>query len=132
MATAADLVIVDADNTTPITYALVSASGGDKSPAVWRSTAVGASAAQKPTFTVVARSNGTGTGRRVDMQFVYPYVVTGSDGIPRVQDKFISNVSAIVPLGMSDAALAHAAAQFCHIIPLPMPFLALTGGYAPT
>jgi len=132
MAQAADIVVKDADNTTDVTYALVAASGGDKSPAIWRSNALGTAANQKPTLTMSSRPNGAGTARRVDIQFAYPYTVTGTDGISRVQDKFISNMSAVVPLGIPDSVLAHAAAQFGHLNNHPAIYFALVSGYAAT
>ena len=132
MSTISNISVKDSDGTTDIVYAPVAASGGDKSPAVWLSTAVGSAAAFKPSIQISSRNNGTNSARRVEITATYPSIVTGSDGIPRVVDKFILTATAILPKAMSDADLRHATTQFTNMFYTPMVQGSVATGYAPT
>lgn len=107
----ANLTIKKKDGVTDILWTAVQPSGGDRSPSVWRSLTVGTMTLARPEFRLVARANGTGSARRVESLFVYPYVITGADGKPYVADKFIFSGSGLAPAGMPDTDVGEAAYQ---------------------
>lgn len=112
----ANLVVKKNDGVTDITYTGVAASAGDSSPAVWQSLTVGTAVAFHPELRITARPQGSGN-RAVNIQFSYPYVVTGTDGISRVAKRWnVNPVSISVPTDMPDTEVAEAAAQFGHLM----------------
>jgi hypothetical protein len=117
---------------TDITFTAVAPSAGDKSPAVWRSQTVGSAAAHQPEMRLTARSNGPGTARRVEGVFVYPALVTGSDGKISISDKFILQFSGVVPLGMATVDVNEAASQGANFIAHAQLKDALKTGFAST
>lgn len=120
------------DGTTDITYTAVAPSAGDKSPAVYRSQTVGSAAAHQPEMRITSRPNGPGTARRVEGVYVYPSLVTGSDGKISVSDKFILNFSGVVPLGMATVDVLEAASQGANFIAHVQVKDVLKTGFAPT
>lgn len=120
------------DGTTDIVYTAVQASGGDKSPAVWRSNTVGTAAAHRPEFRSVSRSNGDATGRRVEFAFSYPSTVTGSDGKISVAQRLVANVSVLVPLGMPDTDTNEACSQLSNLLGATHTKDQLKAGFAST
>lgn len=116
MPTMADLTVKKNDGTTNITYSTVSASGGDKSPAVWRSNTVGTAAGQRPEFRVSSRPNGNGTARRLEGSYSYPSLTTGTDGKINVASRFNLTFSAIVPADMLDTDLNEAVSQSLNLL----------------
>lgn len=103
------------DGSTDITFTKVQASGGDKSPAIWRSNSVGSAAGHRPELRVVAQANGPGTGRRVTAQFTYPVTATGSDGKVYVVHRCNFEVTGVMPLEMPEADINEAVAQFFNL-----------------
>jgi len=120
------------DGVTNIVYSSVVASGGDKSPAVWRSNTVGTAAGQRPELRVSSRPNGDGTARRVEGSFSYPSLVTGSDGRINVANRFNLQFSAIVPLGMLDVDINEAGAQSMNLLADALIKAVMQSGFAPT
>jgi hypothetical protein len=115
MPTFANITVKKADNTTDILWTGIQASGGDRSPAYWRSLTVGTMNLARPEFRVQARANGSGTARWVESFYTYPYVITGPDGKPYVADRFTFSGKGVVPIGMTDTDIAEAAAQAMHL-----------------
>lgn len=127
----ADIVVKDFDGTTDRYYSGLIASGGDKSPAIWRCGDYGNSTATHPFLTVSARNNGTGTARRMDFLFEWPEFFTSSvDGSTRLVNKFQFVGSAVIPNGMSVSSLQHAGAQCSHLFGSAKVMEMLIAGYA--
>jgi hypothetical protein len=131
MPTMANMTVKKNDGTTDILYTAVVASGGDKSPAVWRSNTVGTAAGQRPELRVQSRPNGDGTARRVDGSFTYPSLVTGSDGKINVASRFNLTFSGVVPLGMLDTDLNEASAQSMNLMAQALIKSVFQSGFAP-
>lgn len=133
MPAAANLTVKKNDGTTDITYTVLAASGGDKSPAVFRSTSAPGTGGQQPSLQVSSRANGDGTARRVDMTFVYPSTYTDSStGLTQIRSKMVAQVSVAVPLDIVSADANEAGAQFAHLLNSALMVSVLQGGYAPT
>jgi hypothetical protein len=128
----ANLTVKKNDGTTDVTYTAVVPSGGDKSPALWRNSAVGTAAAHQPTLVVSSRNNGTGTARRVEGQVVYPTTVTGSDGKVTVADRAIISISGVIPQGMPTADVNEAVSQAMNLFATTLVKDTFKSGYAPT
>lgn len=111
MPSIANLTVKKNDGVTDITYSYVSPSAGDRSPAVWRSQSVGTALSHQPSLKVFSRDNGQGTGRRMDVNFQYPTLVTGSDGRVSVADRLPINITAVIPSGMATADVNEAVSQ---------------------
>lgn len=127
----ANITVKKNDNVTDVIYTAVSASAGDKSPAVWANNTVGTAASHRPEFRATTRSNGTGSARRMDIVGVYPYTVTGSDGKITVADKVVLQASLLKPLGMPDTDVNEAVSQMLHLMASTLIKDSGKSGYAP-
>lgn len=132
MAAASNISIKKADGTTVIVYSLLSASGGDRSPAVWRSTTAVGTAGQQPFCQMSSRSSGDGNVRRVDVLFVYPSVYTDTSGNTQVRSKAVFQGSWALPLDATSADLAEMGAQMPFMMSSAQWMTAFQTGYAPT
>jgi len=133
MSAAANITVKKYDNTTDIIWSLVSASGGDKSPAVWRSNSATGTAGQKPTFTVTSRWNAAGDVRRIDIAGGFPSVYTDtSTSLTSVRSKASFTASFAIPQDMSTADMNEAAAQIFHLLSDSSIIGTVATGYAPT
>jgi hypothetical protein len=128
----ANITVKKNDGTTDITYTTVSASGGDKSPAVWRSNTVGTAAGQRPEFRITSRPNGDGTARRVEGSYSYPSLTTGTDGKINVASRFNLTFSGIVPAAMLDADLNEGVSQSLNLLAQQLIKDSFNAGFAPT
>lgn len=128
----ANVTIKKNDGTTDVLYTAVVPSSGDKSPAVWRNLTVGTAAGHRPEARIASRANGTGTGRRLDGDFKYPSLVTGTDGKTQVSDRFQLTISGIVPLGMPDTDVNEAVSQALNFYAAALLKDTFKSGYAPT
>nr|QDH90922.1 MAG: hypothetical protein H1Rhizo26FD577_000002 [Leviviridae sp.] len=133
MTAAANLTVKKNDGTTDIVYSLLAASGGDKSPAVWRSATAPGTGGQQPSLQIQSRNNGDNTGRRVDMTFVYPSVYTdAASSLSKVRSKVVATVSMLIPLDITAADALEAGAQFAHLLNNATVLPTFQNGYAPT
>jgi len=129
MPQASDITVKKYDGTTDVVYSLISASGGDKSPAIFRSQAIGNNQASRPTFTAVVRDNGAKTGRRIDLNYFYPGLRTDPySGLTVVDNKAVFSLSGLLPLAMGDGDLYESGAQFAHLISSPLIVQLMTHG----
>jgi len=133
MPTAASITVKKNDGTTDIVWTLLSASGGDKSPASWRSdTAVGTNG-QKPVFSIVSRSNGAGDTRRLDYSAKMPSVYTNSaTGQTEVRANMTFSGSFAVPQNVVAADVNEFAAQIANLIASSLSKSSIAAGFAPT
>lgn len=133
MTAAADITVKKADGTTNITWNLVSASGGDTSPAVWRCNSAAGTLGQRPTISIKSRNNGDNTARRVEYVAVFPSVYTDtSSGLTQIRAKSVWNGSAVIPLDMADTDRNEQAAQIANVIASSLFVGTFNSGYAPT
>lgn len=131
MPTMANMTVKKSDGTTDIVYTAIQASGGDKSPAIWRSNTVSTAAGFRPELRVSSRPNGDGTARRVEGSYTYPSIVTGTDGITRVASRMNLNFTAVVPLSTLDVDANEAGAQVANLIANALMKAVLQTGFAP-
>jgi hypothetical protein len=132
MPTMAAITVKKNDGTTDIVWSNVQASGGESSPAVWRSNTVGTAPAQRPEIRMQSKWNGDQTARRLDISATYPTLTTGSDGAVNVQARANLQASMVVPTGMLDADINEAASQFMNLLASTLFKDSLKAGYAPT
>jgi hypothetical protein len=133
MTTAADITVKKNDGTTDIVWSLVSASGGDRSPALWKSQTATGTLGQKPSFSIVARSNQAGNVRRVDVSASYPSVYTNSNtGQTEVRSTMTLTASFAVPQNVVAADINEFASQVAHLINSSMSVGSVQSGFAPT
>lgn len=128
----ANITVKKNDGTTDVVYSQVVPSAGDKSPAIWKNNTVGTAASHRPELKLMSRDNGVGTARRVEGTFVYPTLVTGSDGKVSVADRLPITVSAVVPKGMPDADVNEAVSQCVNLFASALLKDSIKSGYAPT
>jgi hypothetical protein len=133
MPTMADIVVKKADNTTNVTYSSVTASGGEKSPAVWRDNSFAGTIGQRPELRIKSSANGAQSARKVSGSFTYPSVYTDTT-TSQTKVAYRSNVSfdASVSMNMTDAQLAEFAAQFGNAVASALVRSVMASGYAPT
>jgi hypothetical protein len=133
MTTAADITVKKADGTTNITWSLVSASGGDRSPAVWKSQTATGTAGQKPTYSITARANQQGNVRRVDLSASFPSVYTNSNtGQTEVRSTLSMTASFAVPQNVVSTDVNEFASQVANLIANTATVGSIEAGYAPT
>lgn len=132
MTAAANITIKKSDGTTNIVYSLLAAAGGDKSPAVWRSTTAPGTAGQQPFIQVQTRSNGDNNVRRADVLFVFPSVYTDTSGNTQVRSKAVFQGSFALPLDASASDMLEMGAQLPNLLADAMFKSTFQTGYAPT
>lgn len=131
MPTMADITIKKNDGTTDVTYAAVVASGGDKSPAVWRHSTATGTPGQRPELRISSRANGDQTARRVDGQFTYPSVYTDtSTSTTKVGSRANFTFSSVIPGDMPDVDAEEFGAQIGNLIAAALVEAILTTGYS--
>lgn len=133
MPTMADITIKKDDGSTDVTYSVVTASGGDKSPAVWRANAFGGTPGQRPEFRLESAPNGANSGRKITGSFTYPSLYTDtSTSLTKVGTRANFQFTAFMPAEMPDAFAAEFGAQVGNLIAASLIEESLTLGYAPT
>jgi hypothetical protein len=132
MPTAANITIKKDDGTTDVTYSLVAASGGDKSPAIWRNNSATGTPGQRPELRVSSRNNGDNTARRVEIQFTYPSVYTDTaTSTTKVGARANFSGSFVMPGTMPDVDAAEFGAQIGNLIAASLIEDSITLGFAP-
>lgn len=132
MPTMANITVKKNDGTTDVTYTAVVASGGDKSPAVWRNNSATGTPGQRPTLKLTSRSNADGSARRVDGIFVYPSVYTDTaTSTTKVGANAVFTFSSVIPGSMPDVDAEEFGAQIGNLIAAQLVEDSLTVGYSP-
>jgi len=132
MPTMAAITVKKNDGTTDIVWSNIQASGGEKSPAVWRSNTIGTAAGQRPELRLQSKANGDGTARRLDFSFTYPSLATGSDGKINVTNRVNVDMSVLVPLGQLDTDVNEAIAQCMNLAASTLLKSSFQSGFAPS
>jgi len=132
MPTMADITIKKDNGSTDVTYTAIVASGGDKSPAVWRNNSATGYPGQRPELKVTSRNNGDNTARRVDGHFSYPSVYHDTaTSTTKILARANFDFSAVIPGNMPDVDAAEFGAQIGNLIAAALIEESLTVGYAP-
>lgn len=127
-----DITIKKNDNTTDVTYTLLVAAAGDKSPAIYRNNSATGTPGQRPELRISSRPNGDQTARRVDGSFTYPSVYTDTaTSTTKVGSRANFTFSGVVPGDMPDADREEYGAQIGNLIAHAIIEAALTSGFAP-
>jgi hypothetical protein len=133
MTVGVDIAVKKDDGATNITWSIVSGSGGDKSPALWRSNSAAGTLGQKPMFYCASKSNQAGDVRRIDMYGSFPGVYTNSStGQTEVRGKCTFSASFAVPQNMTSTDVAEFASQVTNLIADVNLKSAIKTGFAPT
>lgn len=133
MTAAADITIKKADGTTDIVWTLIAASGGDKSPAVWRSNTATGTPGQKPEIRVSASGNSGFTGRKISVELTFPQVYTDTNtSLTQVRTRANVKVEAFVPSDMDATTAGEYGAQFGHLMAHTLLVGSFSSGFAPT
>jgi hypothetical protein len=133
MPTAANITVKKSDGTTDIVWTLVSASGGDKSPAMWRSQTATGTLGQKPTFWMSSKNNQAGDVRRVDVQATFPAVYTNtSTGQTEVRAKMTFQGSFAIPQNIASTDIGEFTYQVCNLVAAQLTKDSVYAGFAPT
>jgi len=119
------------DGTTDQVWTNVQASGGDKSPAIWRNTSVGIASSFNPEMRMTSRPNSDGTVRRVEGTIDWKQSATGTDGITRKVNVGAFKFEVVVPQGMPTADLDEFASQSTNLIASVLFKDSLKSGFAP-
>lgn len=119
------------DGTTDQVWTNVQASGGDKSPAIWRNQSVGPAASFMPEMRMTSRPNGDGTVRRVEGTIDWKQYATGTDGVNRKVNVGLLKFEAVVPQGMPAADLNEFASQSSNLVGSALFKQCLKDGFAP-
>jgi len=129
---ASNLTVKKYDGTTDITYIAIAGAAGDKSPAVFRATSVGAAAGHHPELRIQSAYNGTRTARKVAIQYSFPALVTSADtGDTTVKNRVNGQMEFVLPVETPDATIQQAAAQFVHLLGHADVLACLVSGFAP-
>lgn len=130
MPQAADIVVKKADNTTNVTYSLLTASAGDSSPARWSENSLSTNRGHRPTLEVRSQFNGPRTARRSNSVYKYPVLRTISGVETRIGDVLV-DISVLIPQDVDDVTAAEAVAQGTNLAVSTLIRSAFTTAYAP-
>lgn len=133
MPSAAAITIKKNDGTTDAVYNVIVASGGEKSPAIFRYDASAGYPGQKPKLSVSSRDNGDRTARRVEGTFTYPSVYTDTaTSTTKVLGTAICNFTCVLPGNMPQADADEFGSQFANLLHGTLMKSVLQSGYAPS
>lgn len=133
MPAGSNITIKKNDGTTDIQWTFVTPSSGDRSAAVWQSQTVGSALAHRPTFSLTARDNGPGTGRRFDWRMQYPQIATNTTtGVTSVVQKAVADGSFLIPKDMATTDTFEAISQCFHLLATTLMKDHFKSGYSAT
>lgn len=119
------------DGTTDQIWSNIQASGGDRSPAIWRNTSVGSAAAFNPTALMMSRANADNSVRRVEGSVAWPQSVIGGDGLTRKVNTGLFKFEVVVPLGMPSADVNEFVSQSVNLVASVLFKDSIKSGFAP-
>lgn len=132
MPQATNLVVKKADGTTDVTYALVAAASGDKSPALFRVEGASPVIGARPTFRMESQANAAKTARIVTSRSTHPYSVSGADGRVSIVNQVIVETRVVLPNDVPDTIHVEAVAQHANLEKHAIVLASNQSGYAPT
>lgn len=126
----ADITVKKADGATNVVYTAITASAGDRSPALWRSNTSATLRGNRTTISMEAHSNGPGTARRVTVKFSAPVVRTIES-----QEVVVGTVplefSGVIPNGLTDSEITEAVEQAVNLLASTLIRQSIAIAYAP-
>lgn len=133
MPTMANITVKRSDTVTDIVYNMLSASGGDNSPAVWRQDSGNTRPlGMRPMFRVWSKFNGPKTARVIDADFVMPVTYTETDtGLTKELGRIPAKLQIVLPLNMTAGDLGEVV-QALNLLYSNLIKEVVTTGYAPT
>lgn len=133
MPSMANITVKAANGTTDVVYTAMAPSSGDGVAAIWRNEAAGTATAFKPTFSLVSKSNGNKTARRVNATYYMPQTATDSTtGLTRVVNSIPITFSAALPVEVPQTNIDEAVHQLTNLLSSTLVRDALKAGFAPT
>lgn len=131
MPSMANITVKKNDGTTDQIWTSVQASGGDKSPAIWRNLSVGPAASFMPEFRMTSRPNGDGSVRRLEGTIDWKQYALGTDNINRKVNVGYLKFEAVVPQGMTSTDLSEFASQASNLVGSALFKQCIKDGFAP-
>ena len=133
MPTATNITVKNASN-TDVVFNVVTASGGDNSPAVFEAVAVSAVPLARPRFEITARPNNDKSARKVLTHLVVPYTsVDPVTGLTKVVGNVVfRNGELTRPRAIPDTFVADAVAYNAGLQASAVVKDSYASGYAPT
>lgn len=119
------------DGVTDQIWTNVQASGGDKSPAIWRNTSVGAAPSFNPEAKMTSRPNADSTVRRCEGTIDWKQSAVGSDGVTRKINVALFKYEVVAPQGMPTADLNEFVAQSTGLLKSTLFNDSFKAGFAP-
>jgi len=117
MPTMAAITIKKNDGITDNVYSILTASGGDKSPAIWRADGNVGYPGQKPTLSYKTSPSQDGLTRRIEGTFTYPSVYTDTaTSTTKVLKKAYFNFTGSLPTDMPSADANEFGAQLGNLL----------------
>lgn len=126
----ADITIKKADGTTNVVYSTLTASAGDRSPAVWRSNSSATLRGNRITVQMETRWNGPSTARRATVSFSAPMVRT-INAVETVVARVPIELSVVIPEGLTDAEVTEVVEQAMNFYSAPLIRQSIAQGYSP-
>lgn len=131
MPTMASITVKKNDGTTDQIWTAVQASGGDKSPAMWRNASVGPAASFHPEMRMTSRPNADGTVRRIEGVIDWKQSAEGTDGITRKVNVASFSFNVVAPQGMPTADMNEFASQATNLVASTLFKDSVKAGFAP-
>lgn len=131
MPTMAAITVKKNDGTTDQIWTNVQASGGDKSPAIWRNQSVGPAPSFMPEMRMSSRPNGDGSVRRLEGTIDWKQSALGTDNITRKVNVGLVKFEVVVPQGMPTADLNEFASQASNLLGSTLFKFCVKDGFAP-
>lgn len=131
MPTMASITVKKNDGATDQVWTAVQASGGDKSPAIWRNQSVGVAPSFQPEMQLTSQPNQDGTVRRIKGHIDWKQSALGSDGVYRKVNVGTLDFNVVCPQGMITADLNEFASQSTNLIASALMKQSIKDGFAP-
>lgn len=131
MPSMAAITVKKNDGVTDQIWTSVQASGGDKSPAIWRNQSVGVAPSFMPEMRMTSRPNADGTVRRLEGTIDWKQSALGSDNITRKVNVGYFKFEVVVPQGMLTSDLNEFASQASNLIGSTLMKSSIKDGFAP-
>lgn len=128
----ANVTVKKNDNTTDQVWTKVQASGGERSPAIWRNLSVGTAPAFNPEARMSSRSNADNTVRRVEQTTQWPQTVTDTNGVTKKVAGLLVKIEVVNPLGMPPADVNEGVSQAFHLAASTLFKDSFKAGFAPS
>lgn len=126
----ANITVKKFDNVTDIVFASQQPSAGDNQPAIWKCESVGTVLSGRPSFSLVARNNGSAKARRLTCSFLYPKVRTDALAQTVVAGGASGDATFLIPQDMTLIEIQEFSAQMTNIIANALIRSCLVSGYS--